>query len=180
MPNVLSKSAKGLIKQYGLSEDPNDGDIFVSPRFKIITRQGVDKILAKANIKFGEFKVVFSDPFELVYMNTYSIGDNSITTTASASVDRTESVVTTKSKTMEDGTVATKQDVELVLVKKGNVMQKPAYLSEFAEKRCNSRGVMKLTGFYSEGFYGEDEADAFGDAVKNQKKAAPSVKSSKV
>ena len=36
-----------------------------------------------------------------------------------------------------------------------------AYPIAMAEKRAMSRAVLKLTGFYAEGHFGEDEADDF-------------------
>jgi hypothetical protein len=36
-----------------------------------------------------------------------------------------------------------------------------AYPVAMAEKRAMSRAVLKLTGFYAEGHFGEDEADSF-------------------
>ena len=35
------------------------------------------------------------------------------------------------------------------------------YVMEFAEKRAMSRAILKLTGFYSLGVFGEDESDDF-------------------
>jgi hypothetical protein len=38
-----------------------------------------------------------------------------------------------------------------------------AYYAEMAEKRCMARGVLKLLGFYTAGFYSEDEFGQFDD-----------------
>ena len=35
------------------------------------------------------------------------------------------------------------------------------YVAEMAEKRAMSRAVLKLTGFYELGVFGEDESDSF-------------------
>ena len=35
------------------------------------------------------------------------------------------------------------------------------YVAEMAEKRAMSRAVLKLTGFYELGIFGEDESDSF-------------------
>ena len=35
------------------------------------------------------------------------------------------------------------------------------YIAEMAEKRALSRSVLKLTGFYELGVFGEDESDDF-------------------
>lgn len=169
----LSKEAVALIKQFDLSLDSDDGDIFFNHQFKIITRQGIDKIIAKADIKIIDLDVIFCDPYEIQLKGTYAIGSKSITTTASASVDRKEIVKLSKSKTtnVEDRLeTISKEEVEIVILKRGSVKQDPAYLPEMAEKRCNSRGVLKLTGFYDHGFYGQDESDDFNDAVRGSKR----------
>jgi hypothetical protein len=163
MSKELSNEASELIKAYDL--DP-ETDVFISRNYKIITRQGIDKIIGKANIKIIELDPIFIDPFEVVYKGIYEdTKGNRITTTGSASVDRVTVLMMSKSIKDEEGDkTMTKPHVELL--KKGNVMQNPPYLSEMAEKRCNSRGVLKLAGFYDQGFYGEDEAEDFGKAVK--------------
>ena len=35
------------------------------------------------------------------------------------------------------------------------------YVAEMAEKRAMSRAVLKLTGFYEQGVFGEDESESF-------------------
>ena len=46
------------------------------------------------------------------------------------------------------------------------------YYPEMAEKRCLSRGVLKICKFYELGVFGEDEADDFKRPVEAPKKAA--------
>lgn len=47
-----------------------------------------------------------------------------------------------------------------------------SYPIAMAEKRAMARVVLKLSGFYAEGVFSEDEADDFAAEVKKQKKAA--------
>ena len=70
--------------------------------------------------------------------------------------------------------VESSEEVKTVTKKKGNVTcvdrngePIPNYRWAMAEKRANSRGVLKLVGLYDEQFFGEDEADDFREVVKN-------------
>ena len=49
---------------------------------------------------------------------------------------------------------------------------KNSYVVAMAEKRSMSRAVLKLTGFYELGVFGEDEADNFKRPTKEKKKDA--------
>jgi len=42
-----------------------------------------------------------------------------------------------------------------------------SYPVAIAEKRAKSRAVLQLAGLYSEGFYGQDEAEDFDEAVRS-------------
>lgn len=172
MPNNLSKEALALLKQYNLSDNPEDGDVFFNHQFKIITRQGIDKIMTAAKVAVEDIQVIFIDPYEVMMMGVFSLGENRITTTASASVDRVQITKVSKSRVV-DGEQRTMEEVVETLLKKGSVKQKPAYLPEMCEKRLNSRGVLKLTGFYDIGFYGQDESDDFSGAIYEARKEKP-------
>lgn len=199
MAKELSKEAKKLVEKYGLIADPKDpdSDIFGSHQFTIITRKGIDKLIAKAKVEIPSIDILFIDPFEVVMKGVYTDGTRTVTTTASASTDRTVEYVVER----EEDVIAKDKDgnplggpvilkkkksyVEQVVIKKGNVKQNPPYLSEMCEKRLNSRGVLKLTGFYDLGIYGEDEADDFGkfakeSAGKANRKPMASVSKNKV
>lgn len=70
--------------------------------------------------------------------------------------------------------VESSEVIQKTLIKKGNVTSTnssgvpiPNYRWAMAEKRANSRGILKLAGFYDEGFFGEEEADDFGKVVKD-------------
>lgn len=177
MAKGLSPEAQKLVEEFGLNADPKDpwADVFYSYQFKIITRPGIDKIIAKSGLEIVSLEPLFIDPYEIVYRGVFKLGDRTVTTTGSASIDRTAHQVITKRN--EDGSSI--QKVEIITLKKGNVKQNPPYLSEMAEKRCKSRGVLMLTGFYDQGFYGQDESDDFEDAIKDHRtktKATAGVK----
>tara|TARA_R100001480_G_scaffold30347_3_gene41346 strand:- start:1958 stop:2365 length:408 start_codon:yes stop_codon:yes gene_type:complete len=65
--------------------------------------------------------------------------------------------------------IATKGDVTVESFGEStpeNTKQSPPYHSAMAEKRALSRAVLKITGFYKYGVYGEDESDDFKRKVK--------------
>ena len=43
-----------------------------------------------------------------------------------------------------------------------------SYKLAMAEKRAMSRAILKLTGFYELGIYGQDEADEFSDGLRKR------------
>ncbi|GGG60911.1 hypothetical protein [Hymenobacter glacieicola] len=52
---------------------------------------------------------------------------------------------------------------------------KNSYFAETAEKRALSRAVLKLTGLYQHGFFGEEESEDFGKAVQQAQQATASA-----
>lgn len=95
----FSEEAQRLIEQFNLNTDPNDDnrDIFVSSRYKIITRKGIDKIEAIATKTLG----LQYDSMEVVDIEKNNgattgcaiafsgrIGDRKIFTMGEASVDQ--------------------------------------------------------------------------------------------
>jgi len=106
-------------------------DIFKHKHYLIITRQGIDKIQAKEKI-FISYDVVKCQPdFSAVKAKAIK-GDIEIETFGSAY----------------------KGDYPI-----GNT--NTWYVLEMAEKRAMSRAVLKLTGFYELGVFGEDESEDF-------------------
>jgi len=107
-------------------------DVFRHQHYIIITRSGIEKIAALENIGL-QFEVVKCEPnFAAVKCRA----DNSeiwIETFGSA----------LKGEGYKDGNCNT------------------WYVLEMAEKRAMSRAVLKLTGFYELGVFGEDEAEDF-------------------
>jgi hypothetical protein len=218
MSKELSPQALALCKTFDLNADPNDpwADVYSSGRYKIITRQGIDKIEAKAGVITESLECLFIDPYEVVFKGVFSGNGNRVVTTASASVDRVQPVyisrkglhpglkekiksllptigedsskaildVLTKDVFIEEetGNVATGTDKQgnpiyaTICLKKGNVQQSPAYLPEMAEKRCKSRGILKLVGFYELGFYSQDEAEDFDKVIREARSGGGSTK----
>lgn len=206
----FSPNALKLIESYGLNADPHDpnADVFSSSHFKIITRQGVDKVQSKAQIKTESLEIESQDPFEVVVKGVFSMGEKSVVTFGSASIDRTELLVLENEEfdekrksyaltliqeifTPQEGVVLSLEDkahkmsiihdllnskvktqtVVREVVKEGNVKMKPPYLTEMAQKRCKSRGILELAGLYELGIYGEEEADDFKEKISKEIKA---------
>lgn len=122
-----------LYKKYGLNQE----DTFKSPQgWTIITRSGIDKIQAEADIDI-DYDVIEYMPGESAAVKaTANWNDRRLTTFGEASPK--------------------------------NCRQ--SYVLAMAEKRAMSRIVLKLTGFYALGVFGQDESEDFVDASKYQLK----------
>ena len=120
-----------LIELYKHYELTSD-DIFKHQHFTIITRSGINKIEAKEKI-FIDYEVVKCETnFAVVKANASKEGTK-IQTFGSA----------LKGAGFKDGNTNS------------------WYVIEMAEKRAMSRAVLKLTGFYELGVFGEDESEDF-------------------
>ncbi len=120
-----------LYKKYNLEKN----DVYKHQHYIIITRQGIEKIAALENIQIN-YEVVKCEPnFAVIkaYANIASKPEIQIETFGSA----------IKGATYKDGNCNS------------------WYVAEMAEKRALSRSVLKLTGFYELGVFGEDESDDF-------------------
>lgn len=123
-------------------------DVFTSPqRWTIITRTGIDKIQAAAGIDVTYEPIVVERDFVVVKARGSMIADKEVFVETFGEADRAP--------------------------KGGNCRQN--YPVAMAEKRAMSRAVLKLSGFYAEGVYSEDEADVFGDEVRKAKKSNQKV-----
>lgn len=124
---------RDLYTKYGL----NNEDTFKSPQgWTIITRSGIDKIQAAADIDI-DYDVV-----------EYTPGVSAAVKGRSTWNDR-------------------------VIVSFGEANPKncrQSYVLAMAEKRAMSRIVLKLTGFYALGVFGQDESEDFVDVNKYQLK----------
>ena len=107
-------------------------DVFKHQHYLIITRSGIDKIQAIENIVIN-YDVINCETNFCVVKATANKGDASIQTFGSA----------LKGETFKDGNTNT------------------WYVMDMAEKRAMSRAVLKLTGFYELGVFGEDESEDF-------------------
>ena len=107
-------------------------DVFKHQHYIIITRSGIEKIQALENIHIN-YEVIRSEPNFASVKATAIKDSNTIQTFGSA----------LKGNTFKDGNTNT------------------WYVLEMAEKRALSRAVLKLTGMYELGVFGEDEAEEF-------------------
>ncbi len=120
-----------LYKKYNLEKT----DVFKHQHFVIITRQGIEKIQAQEQIII-KFDVVKCEHNFAVVMATAAINE------------KDKNVIQTFGSALKGATF-----------KDGNTNS--WYVMEMAEKRALSRAVLKLTGFYQLGVFGEDESDDF-------------------
>lgn len=107
-------------------------DIYKHQHYLIITRSGIDKIQAKEKV-FINYEVIKCESNFCVVKAYAEKKDAKIQTFGSA----------LKGASFKDGNCNT------------------WYVMEMAEKRALSRSVLKLTGFYELGVFGEDESDDF-------------------
>ena len=109
-------------------------DVFKHQHYVIITRSGIDKIQAQENILINYEVINCERDFCVVKAKAYKeSGEATIQTFGSA----------LKGEGFKDGNCNT------------------WYVMEMAEKRAMSRAVLKLTGFYELGVFGEDESEEF-------------------
>lgn len=128
---------KELYLRYSLTKD----DVFKHQHYVIITRSGIDKIMAAELIKV-KYTVINCEKNFCVVKAAAAHGDKNIETFGSA----------LKGTTHRDGNCNT------------------WYVMEMAEKRAMSRAVLKLTGFYELGVFGEDESEDFKKGGESWKK----------
>ena len=107
-------------------------DVYKHQHYLIITRSGIDKIQAKEAI-FIDYEVINCESNFCVVKANASKEGAKIQTFGSA----------LKGESFKDGNCNT------------------WYVMEMAEKRAMSRAVLKLTGFYELGVFGEDESEDF-------------------
>ena len=106
-------------------------DVFKHQHYVIITRSGIEKIQAIENIKIW---------YDVVRCETNFAG-------VKATAIKDDITIETFGSALKGG------------FKDGNC--NTHYVLEMAEKRAMSRAVLKLTGFYELGVFGEDEAEDF-------------------
>jgi len=106
-------------------------DFFKHQHYTIITRQGIEKILGQEQLNI-KYDVIRCEPDYAVFKAIVTKGDAYLETFGSA----------------KHGDF-----------KNGNTQS--WYIAEMAEKRAMSRAVLKMTGFYQLGVFGEDESESF-------------------
>jgi mannose-1-phosphate guanylyltransferase len=119
------------IKEKYLHYGLDKEDVFKHQHYVIITRSGIDKIQAIENISI-DYEVINCERDFCVVKANATKNDTSIQTFGSALKGN-----------FKDGNCNT------------------WYVMEMAEKRAMSRAVLKLTGFYELGVFGEDESEDF-------------------
>ena len=131
--NVIMSTKKEILNRLFRENELEQEDVFKHPsgHFIIITRAGIDKIQANNDINI-DYEVVKSEKDFAVVKAYATLGDKHIQTFGSA---------------LRGG------------FKDGNC--NTWYVMEMAEKRAMSRAVLKLTGFYQAGVFGEDESEDF-------------------
>ena len=112
--------------------DLTKDDVFKHQHYVIITRQGIDKIQGVEQININ-YDIIKCEPSFAVIKANAEKGGKTIQTFGSA--------------------------LKGVNFKDGNCNS--FYVAEMAEKRAMSRAVLKLTGFYELGVFGEDESESF-------------------
>ena len=105
---------------------------FKHQHYTIITRQGIDKIQAIEQISI-DYEVIRCETNFAVFKAIATKNNKKIITFGSA--------------------------LKGASYNEGNCQS--WYVAEMAEKRAMSRAVLKLTGFYELGVFGEDESDSF-------------------
>ena len=107
-------------------------DFFKHQHYTIITRQGIDKIQAHEQMNVA-YEVIRCETNFAVFKASAEKDGKKIETFGSA----------LKGEGYKDGNTNS------------------WYIAEMAEKRAMSRAVLKLTGFYELGVFGEDESESF-------------------
>ena len=107
-------------------------DFFKHDHYTIITRQGIDKIQAHEQMNVA-YEVIRCETNFAVFKASAEKDGKKIETFGSA----------LKAANYKDGNTNS------------------WYVAEMAEKRAMSRAVLKLTGFYELGVFGEDESESF-------------------
>ena len=142
------------IKHYGLTQK----DWFQHSHYTILTRMGIDKVQAFEKIDI-KYEAVHTAPEFCVIKAIGTKGDLTIETFGSAKFGGKEwdkSLKGGKGGWIEHGNTTT------------------WYIAEMAEKRAMSRVVLKITGFYELGVFGEDESEDF--TKKPQQQTPPPAK----
>ena len=121
-----------ILKEKYIKYNLTKDDVFKHQHYIIITRSGIEKIQALENIHIN-YDVIKCEPNFASVKATAIKDQNTIQTFGSA----------LKGSNFKDGNTNT------------------WYVLEMAEKRAMSRAVLKLTGFYELGVFGEDESEDF-------------------
>ena len=122
-----------ILNRLFVENNLTDEDVFSHQHYKIITRSGIEKIMANMEI-YIEYQVIKCEPHFAVVKAIAEITDEKFIQTFGSAL---------KGATFKDGNTNS------------------WYVMEMAEKRAMSRAVLKLAGFYELGVFGEDESESF-------------------
>ncbi len=129
----------------------------------IFTRSGIEKIQAAEDIRVAYSVIKMKPDFAVVKAiatkgsnpeTVHYFGDDKETYERQNAIPVVETFGSAKKGGFKDGTTQS------------------WYIAEMAEKRALSRAVLKITGLYQHGAFGEDEADDFKDDRKDLTAAA--------
>tara|TARA_R100001530_G_scaffold131127_1_gene102618 strand:+ start:1270 stop:1656 length:387 start_codon:yes stop_codon:yes gene_type:complete len=123
---------KELLREKYIKYNLTTDDVFKHQHYIIITRSGIEKIQAIENITIW---------YEVVKCETNFAGVKATAKKDDLTIETFGSAI--KGNSFKDGNTNS------------------WYVLEMAEKRALSRAVLKLTGFYELGVFGEDESDDF-------------------
>tara|TARA_Y100001938_G_scaffold40770_1_gene56368 strand:+ start:733 stop:1140 length:408 start_codon:yes stop_codon:yes gene_type:complete len=127
---------KDILNRLFVENNLTEEDVFKHQHYTIITRSGIEKIMANLQI-YCEYEVIKCEPHFAVVKAKGEItkdGDEQFVQTFGSAL---------KGTNYQDGNTNT------------------WYVMEMAEKRAMSRAVLKLAGFYELGVFGEDESESF-------------------
>ena len=133
---MKTEALKEKYIKYNLTKD----DVFKHQHYIILTRSGIDKIQALEKIEI-DYEVIKCEK-DFCVVKAHAKKDKSDTANYKMEVS-----IQTFCSALKGG------------FKDGNCNS--WYVMEMAEKRAMSRAVLKLTGFYELGVFGEDEAEDF-------------------
>ena len=140
MNQTQKERLQHLAKENGLTKD----HFFKSPQgFVIITRQGIERIQAHKGIRVTYDVVSLSDDLKHVVIK------------ATGEMARPDGLPVM----METFGESAPHNYEQKTSRQGKPL--PYYPMAMAEKRALSRVVLKLSGLYEVGVFGEDESDDF-------------------
>jgi len=120
------------LKEMYVKYDLTKADVHRHQHYVIITRSGIEKVMAHENIDIT-YEVIKCEPNFAVVKATAKKGEKTIETFGSA----------LKGAGFKDGSTNT------------------WYVMEMSEKRALSRATLKMTGLYELGVFGEDESESF-------------------
>ena len=122
------------LKQKYIKYNLTKDDVFKHQHYIILTRSGIDKIQAIEGIEIDYEVIKCEKDFCVVKAHAKKEDNDTFIQTFGSAL---------KGEGYKDGNTNT------------------WYVMEMAEKRAMSRAVLKLTGFYELGVFGEDEAEDF-------------------